>query len=77
MNRRNWIKLIVTAIVLLIIAILLYVSRYHAYTWGRGNLMPPERSCCASHIKRIIQTSVNPRKGPPDYYEVGRRMRLC
>lgn len=50
MNKRNWIKLIVTATVLAIIAVLVYRRLYPPNRWGGGEFKQSERLYCSGQV---------------------------
>jgi len=61
MNRRNWIKLIVTAIALLIIAILLYARLKNTSIWGKADMLRPSDTVVSIVATRCRQRLSDPR----------------
>jgi len=75
MSRNNWIKAIVTIIVLAIIAILAYMRFYPSEEWGVGDLKPSERTYYSNHISDIVETWLATRKDADNYIEAGGLMK--
>ena len=75
MSKNNWIKAIVTIIVLVIIAILAYMRFYPSEEWGVGDLSPPERTYYSNHISDIVETWLATRKDADHYIEAGGLMK--
>jgi len=75
MSRNNWIKAIVTIIVLVIIAILAYMRFYPSEEWGVGDLKPSERTYYSNRVNRILNAWLTTRKDRANYDEPGGRMK--
>jgi len=75
MNKNNWIKLIVTLIVLVIIAILAYMRFWPSEEWGVGDLKPSERTYYSNRVNRILDAWLTTRKDRANYDEQGGRMK--
>jgi len=67
MKKRNWIKLIVTVIVLAIIALLIYMRRRPSGSWGTGKLDSSERSYYSNRIRNVIEKWLQSRSDTENY----------
>ena len=75
MKKRNWIKLIVTVIVLVIIALLIYMRRRPSGSWGTGKPDFSERSYYSNRIRNVIEKWLQSRSDTENYDRDDGRMK--